>query len=249
MSSRRTCPVQFTSPLEPGILLRRYKRFLADVRLDDGREVTAHCANSGTMRTCAIPGNRVLLSPAANPKRKLRWTWEIAYVGLDGDVPALVNTFLPNKVVREGIESGAIEELDGYAGIRPEVPYGERSRIDLLLFDGGRPDAYVEVKNVTLLEAGESGIARFPDAVTTRGTRHLRELMTVVEDGLRGVLVFHVPRGDAEEVRPADAIDPEYGRTLRRAAAAGVEILAYRAQVTPDEVRIEHRLPVLFDEH
>jgi sugar fermentation stimulation protein A len=236
--------MRFPQPLLEGVLVRRYKRFLADIRLEDGREITAHCPNSGSMKTVAIPGNRALVSPADNPKRKLKWTWEVAYVG-DGSVPALVNTALPNRVVREGIELGLIPELAQYDAIRPEVPYGERSRIDLLLTGAGRPDTYVEVKNVTLLNDDEPGMARFPDAVTTRGTRHLRELMGVVAAGGRGVLVFHTARGDAEQVRPADTIDPTYGETLREAHAAGVEILAYRVRVTPEEVTIERPLPVV----
>lgn len=237
--------MRFPKPLVEGTLLRRYKRFLADVRLADGREVTAHCPNSGSMKTVAIAGNRALVSPADNPKRKLHWTWEIAYVGLDGGVPALVNTALPNRIVREGIEQGRITELADYPDTRPEVPYGERSRIDLLLTGPDRRDCYVEVKNVTLLADDEPGIARFPDAVTTRGTRHLRELMNVVASGGRGVLVFHVARADAEEVRPADAIDPEYGRTLREAVASGVEALAYRIHITPTDAAVERRLPVV----
>ena len=213
------------------------------MELLDGREVTAHVANSGTMRSCSEPGSRVLLSPAQNPKRKLKWTLEIIHTG--DSVPTLVNTALPNRVVREGIESEVITELTGYEDIRPEVRYGERSRIDLLLCSADRPRCWVEVKNVTLLE--EPGLARFPDAVTERGTRHLRELMRVVAEGDRGVLVFHVPRGDAERVRPADDIDPVYGDTLREAAAAGVEILAYRALVTPEEVVLEQPLTVVLD--
>ena len=236
--------MRFATRLVQGVLIRRYKRFLADVRLDDGREVTAHCPNSGSMKTVAIPGNRALVSPANNPKRKLKWTWEVAYVG-DGSVPALVNTVLPNRVVREGIELGTIPELAGYDTIRPEVPYGERSRIDLLLTGADLPETYVEVKNVTLLQDHEPGVARFPDAVTTRGTRHLRELMAVVAAGGRGVLVFHTARGDAQEVRPADTIDPTYGETLREAHSAGVEVLAYRVRVTPEEAVIERRLPVV----
>jgi len=233
--------MQFPDPLVPGVLIRRYKRFLADVRLEDGREVTAHVANSGTMRSCNEPGSRIWLSPARNPKRKLKWTLEIIHAG--DDVPTLVNTALPNRVVRQGIERGVLTELSGYETIRPEVRYGERSRIDLLLETPGRRRCFVEVKNVTLLE--EAGLARFPDAVTERGTRHLRELMRVVSEGDRGALVFHVPRADAERVRPADDIDPLYGDTLREAAAAGVEILAYRARVTPEEVTLEQALEVV----
>lgn len=233
--------MRFTEPLNEGILLRRYKRFLADIELADGTQVTAHCPNSGSMRTVAIPGNRALLSRATNPKRKLAWTWEIAYVG-NGTVPALVNTMWPNHVVREAIEAGQVAQLTGYGTIRSEVPYGERSRIDHLLMGEDRPDCYVEVKNVTLLH--EPGVASFPDGVTTRGARHLRELMQVVADGGRAVQLFHVARGDVDEVRPADSIDPHYGQTLRRAAAAGVEVLAYRAAVSPSGVTLADQIPV-----
>jgi len=233
--------VRFPEPLLEGTLLRRYKRFLADIQLADGTQVTAHCPNSGSMSTVAIEGNRALISRATNPKRKLGWTWEIAYVG-DGTVPALVNTMRPNHVVREAIEAGKVAKLAGYDTVRSEVPYGERSRIDHLLSGAGRPDCYVEVKNVTLLQ--EPGVARFPDGVTSRGARHLRELMRVVADGGRAVQLFHVARGDADEVRPADAIDPAYGEALREAAANGVEVLAYRARVTPAEVVLAQELPV-----
>jgi len=237
--------VEFPSPLVEGVLLQRYKRFLADVRLADGTEVTAHVANSGTMRSCSDPGSPVWLSPASNPKRKLQWTLEI--IEVRGGVRLLVNTMLPNRIVREGIEQGWIPELAGYDGLRPEVRYGTNSRIDMLLEHDARPRCWVEVKNVTLLE--EPGRARFPDAVTARGTKHLRELMGVVAAGERAVLVFHVPMGDAERVRPADDIDPLYGQTLREAAVAGVEVLAYRARVTLGGVRLERALAVDLDQH
>lgn len=225
-------------PLTAGRLLRRYQRFLADVELADGTVVTAHCPNSGSMLGCAVPGSRVLLSSSDNPSRKLPFTWEL--VQADGCWVG-INTALPNRLVREGIEQGIVSELQGYERIRPEVCYGsERSRIDLLLEEPGQ--CYVEVKNVTLVE---DGVARFPDAVTVRGQKHLRELMAMVEAGARSVNLFVVQRADARAVAPADAIDPAYGRLLRQAAGAGVELLAYRARVTPSEIVLCHRLPIL----
>ncbi len=224
--------------LLPGRLIRRYKRFLADVLLDSGETVTAHCPNSGSMMGCNIPGSRVFLSVSGNQTRKYPYTWEM--VETNG-VWAGINTSLPNRIVHEAISQGEIPELAGYKNIRPEVPYGKGSRIDLLLSNGG-PDCYVEIKNVTLVEEGR---ALFPDAVTTRGQKHLKELMEVVRSGGRGVIFFLVQRSDAESVSPADAIDPEYGRLLRTAVAGGVEALAYRAEVTPGEIRLARRLDVV----
>ncbi|HEY4745386.1 MAG TPA: DNA/RNA nuclease SfsA [Desulfuromonadaceae bacterium] len=217
------------APLIPGTLIKRYKRFLADVTLADGSMVTAHCPNSGSMKGCAVPGSRVFLSRSTNPNRKLAHTWELAES--DG-FWAGINTGLPNRLVREAIEDGTVAELQGYGTIRPEVPYGEHSRIDLLL-EGPTGRCFVEVKNVTLVEQGR---ALFPDAVTTRGQKHLNELMRVVREGDRGVIFFTVQRGDGHAVSPADAIDPEYGRLLRLALANGVEALAYRAEVTTEEI-------------
>lgn len=225
-------------PLIAGTLLRRYKRFLADVRLDDGSDVTVHCPNSGSMKGCALPGSRVYLSRSPNLERKYPFTWEL--VQADG-FWAGINTGLPNRLVREAIEDGRVTELQGYQTIRPEVPYGEQSRIDLLL-EGPTERCFVEVKNVTLVENGR---ALFPDAVTVRGQKHLRELMRVVREGDRGVIFFTVQRGDGNAVSPADAIDPEYGRLLRLALENGVEALAYRALVTPEEIRLTERLPVM----
>jgi sugar fermentation stimulation protein A len=225
-------------PLIPGTLIKRYKRFLADIALADGSEITAHCANSGSMKGCAVPGSRVWLSRSPNPKRKLAYTWEL--VETDG-YWAGINTFLPNRLVREAIEDGTAGALQGYATIRPEVPYGEHSRIDLLL-EGPAGRCFVEVKNVTLVECGR---ALFPDAVTTRGQKHLIELMRVVAEGDRGVIFFTVQRGDGNSVSPADSIDPEYGRLLRQALENGVEALAYRALVTPEEIRLTEQLPVI----
>ncbi len=232
--------MKLTPTLYPGRLLRRYQRFLADVLLESGETVTAHCPNSGSMRGCATPGSPVLLSLSSNPKRKLAHTWEL--VEADG-VWVGINTALPNRIVHEAIAAGEVQELAGYDAIRPEVPYGTGSRIDLLL-TGDRPPCYVEVKNVTLVEGGR---ALFPDAVTTRGQKHLRELMEVVRRGERGVIFFLVQRPDAASVSPADSIDPEYGRLLRLAVAQGVEALAYRAEVTPEEIRLSCRLPVRLD--
>lgn len=223
--------------LYPGTLIRRYQRFLADVQLVSGEIVTAHCPNSGSMKGCAVPGSPVLLSLSDNPKRRLKYTWELVqanglWIGL--------NTGLPNRLVREGIENGTVVELQGYDRIRGEVPYGGNSRIDLLL-EGKQELCYVEVKNVTLVDGR---VALFPDAVTARGQKHLRELMSVVRKGHRGVIFFVVQRGDGDSVAPADAIDPEYGRLLRQAVACGVEALAYRATVTPGEIALEHPLPL-----
>ena len=225
-------------PLVEGRLIRRYQRFLADIELADGAVVTAHCPNSGSMKGCMTPGSRVYLSHSGNKGRKLAFTWEL--VETDG-CWAGINTALPNRLVREAIEEGTVAELQGYGTIRPEVPYGEHSRIDLLL-EGAQGRCFVEVKNVTLVEGGR---ALFPDAVTARGQKHLRELMRVVGEGDRGVIFFTVQRGDGRSVSPADAIDPEYGRLLRLALDNGVEALAYRALVTPQEIRLTERLPVV----
>lgn len=225
------------SQLTPGRLLRRYKRFMADVELDDGAMVTAHCPNSGSMLGCAVPGSRVLLSRSDNPTRKFPYTWEL--VQADGCWVG-INTALTNRLAREGIEQGIVAELQGYELIRQEVCYGsERSRIDLLLEGPGL--CYVEVKNVTLIDGD---VARFPDSVTERGQKHLRELMAMVESGARSVNLFVVQRADARAVAPADAIDPAYGRLLRLAVEAGVELLAYQARVTPAEIVLSHSLPI-----
>jgi len=225
-------------PLLPGTLIKRYKRFLADIALDDGTAVTVHCPNSGSMKGCATPGSRVFISRSANPGRKYPFTWEL--VEADG-FWAGINTALPNRLAREAIENGSVVELQGYGTIRSEVAYGEHSRIDLLL-ESSRQRCFVEVKNVTLVE---NGLALFPDAVTTRGQKHLNELMRVVREGDRGVIFFTVQRGDGRSVSPADTIDPEYGRLLRLAMKNGVEALAYRASVTPEEIRLTERLPVV----
>lgn len=232
----------FDRKLVEGRLIRRYKRFLADVQLQ-GEVITAACPNTGSMLGCAEPGSRVWLSESDNAARKYRHTWEIVEVAGAEPVMVGINTGRPNALVAEAIASGAIPELAGYRTLRREVGYGEeRSRVDILLESPRRKSCYVEVKNVTA--AASRGVALFPDCVSERGAKHLRELMRLKAGGLRPVQVYCVQRGDVSEVRPADAIDPEYGRTLREAIAAGVEVLAYRARVTPSEIRIEERIPV-----
>jgi len=233
--------VRFSSPLIPATLIRRYKRFLADVRLDDGRELTVHTPNTGAMTGCAEPGSRIWLRDTGNPARKYPLAWELS--SAPGGALVGVNTHLANRLVREAIEGGVITELRGYSRIRQEVRYGEEgSRIDLLLQERGRADCYVEIKSVTLVRG--QGEAAFPDAVSARGSKHLRELAHMVRGGDRAVLLFCVQRADARLVRPAADIDPRYARTLAEARQAGVEILAWRASVSPDAIELDTRLPV-----
>lgn len=228
--------MQFPTPLIPGTLIQRYKRFLADVRLEDGTVITAHCANSGSMKGCLPENAPVFLSHHPDSKRKLAYSWELVRVG---ESWVGINTARPNAIVREGIETGAIAELSGYATIEAEKKYGENSRIDLLLTNPGR--CYVEVKNVTL---AEGDCALFPDSVTARGTKHLHELMNQVKAGDRAVMVFLVQREDCHTFRPAAAIDPTYAAALVQAADEGVELLCYACTVAPDGIHVSRRLPI-----
>lgn len=230
--------MRFASPLIPGRLIRRYKRFFADVRLGDGRLVTAHCPNSGSLLGCKEPGSLVHVSHHADPGRRLAWTWEMLRVGRTW---VGINTLWPNRLVVEAIENGTLGELQGYAGIRREVRVSPRSRLDLLL-EGTSGRCWVEVKSVTLRV---DRLAAFPDAVTERGTKHLRELIRVVRAGHRAALVFVVQRGDCRAFRPAYEIDPEYCGWLRRALDAGVEVLPYQARVTPRGISLMRRLDVV----
>jgi len=218
--------MKIPGPITQARLARRYKRFLADVILHDGSEVTAHCPNTGSMLGCQPDGARVILSVSDNPKRKLKYTWEL--VEISPGVWACVNTARPNAQAKEAIGLGVVTELSGYPTCRSEVRYGsEKSRIDLHLSGhSSLADAWVEVKNVTLCEQGEG---YFSDGVTTRGQKRLRERIAQTEAGDRAVLLFVVNHSGIEVVRPADHIDPAYGRLLRQAHAAGVEVLAYRA--------------------
>ena len=221
-----------------GRLLRRYKRFLADVELDSGEQITVHCPNTGAMTGCAEPGFRVWLSRSSNPKRKYAHTWELAQDAAGERI--CVHSALANRFVEQAIFRGAIPELGGYQQLRREQKYGEEgSRIDLLLGE----DCYVEVKSVTL-HLGD-GLGVFPDAVSERGRRHLRELMGVAARGERAVLLFAALHTGIARVAPADQIDPAYGETLREALAAGVEVLAYGAAIDPPSLRLARRLQVL----
>ena len=233
--------MQFPDPLRRATLIRRYKRFLADVRFDDGEEVTAHIANPGAMTGLAEPGLEVWLSPARNPARKLKWSWELARIDerLVG-----VNTAWPNAIVTEAIEAGAIAALSGYATLRREVKYGENSRVDILLGDEGRPDCYVEVKNVHLKRARG---AEFPDAVTKRGTKHLVELSAMVAASHRAVMVYLVQREDCDDFRLAGDIDPTYAKAFAAALDAGVEALCYACQLSIEAITLDRPLPIVRD--
>lgn len=224
------------SPLLPGVLLRRYKRFLADIRLDDGREIIAHTPNTGSMLQCAVAGHRVLVSRSDNPSRKLPFTLELIEVNrywVD------TNTLRANRVVEEGLRQGGLTSLQGY-DVQPEYRFGA-SRIDFLL-EKDSEKILLEVKNVTL--CCEPMTACFPDAVTLRGQKHLRELMSSVEQGYRGIILFLVQRGEAQLFSPADRIDPEYGRLLREAVGCGVEAMAVQTHVTSTSVTMARELPV-----
>ncbi len=240
--------MQFDPPLSEARLIRRYKRFMADVALPDGSEITLHCPNTGSMKNCQPEGARVWYSDSGNPKRKYPCTWELVEVpvtrkGGIGYAVAGINTGRANALVREAIEQSVIPSLNGYDSIRQEVKYGdENSRIDLLLSGEGQPDCYVEVKNVTL--AMSDGLGLFPDAVTSRGTKHLRELMRVVESGARAMLVFCVQHSGIQFVAPADDIDPLYGQVLREAIQAGVEVVACGGNLSADRITLDHCLDV-----
>ncbi|HWH79610.1 MAG TPA: DNA/RNA nuclease SfsA [Candidatus Binatus sp.] len=227
--------MRFKSRLIRGTLVQRYKRFLADVRLEDGQIVTAHCTNTGSMMGCKEPGSAVYISRSENLSRKLLYTWEL--IKTDGTWVG-INTMHPNKLVPEAVESGVIQELCGYQTIRREVKVSAHTRLDLCL-EGKSGNCFVEVKNVTL---AADGTAAFPDAVSERGTKHLKELMRLKRQGHRAAIVFVIQRKDCDNFRPADEIDPEYGRWLRRAVKAGVEALPYRAKVTPKEVILTERI-------
>jgi sugar fermentation stimulation protein A len=221
-----------------GTLIKRYKRFLADVKLRNGHVVTAHCPNSGSMLTCSEPGRTVYLSSHNSPKRKLRYTWEIIH--MPGSLVG-VNTLVPNRLIRHGVEMGRVVELSGYKTVRPEVKYGQNSRIDLLL-ERGEEKCYVEIKNCTLIE---DGVARFPDAVTSRGLKHLHELQDQVLSGHRAVIFFLVQRMDANRFEPADRIDPAYGKELRKALKTGVEALAYDVDIDLNRIRLNRSVECL----
>ena len=232
--------MQFNVPLIRGTLLRRYKRFLSDVRLDDGREVTAHCANPGAMLGVSTPGATVWLEPNDNPKRKLKFSFKL--IELEGGHLAGIDTGVPNRIVHDALKAGAIEELAAYGDIRPERKYGENSRIDFLLSEPGLPDAYVEVKNVHLRRDGD--LAEFPDSVTARGAKHLDELIRVHRAGARAVMLYVLQRTDVARLAFAADLDPAYAAAQTRAAAAGVEMLARRTHISTDAITLAGPAPV-----
>ena len=230
--------MRFPTPLIEARLERRYKRFLADVTIA-GETVTAHCANPGSMMGLNTPGARCFVAANDDPRRKLKYTLEI--VEADGGLVA-INTSNPNRIADEAVAAGAIPELAGYTERRREVRYGRNSRIDLLLTDPDRADAYVEVKNCHLMRT--PGLAEFPDSVTARGAKHLGELADMAAHGFRAVQIFIVQRGDCDRLRPARDLDPVYADALAAAEAAGVELLAYACSVTPEAVTLDRRIPV-----
>ena len=229
--------MRFPQPLVRGVLIQRYKRFLADVRLADGSEITVHCPNPGAMLGLNAPGSAVWLSASANPKRKLAHTLELveAEGGLVG-----INTMLPNRLVAEALAAGAIGELAGYGPARAEVKYGEASRVDFLLSAEGRPDCWLEVKNCHLRRSGT--LAEFPDCVAARSARHLRELATRVAAGDRAVVLFVVQRTDCDAFSACRDLDPAFAAELERAADAGVEVLVYGCDVGVETIAITHRM-------
>ena len=227
---------RYAGPLLEGTLLKRYKRFLADVDLGDGQVLTVHTPNPGSMKTCSDPGSRVRISDSNNPKRKLRHTLEQIRMGRTW---VGVNTGIPNRAVASAIQRGAIEPLTGYAELRSEVQDGHGSRLDLQLVDGDRR-CWIEIKNTTLRAGTE---AQFPDAVTERGRKHLGALSTLAEAGDRAVQLFVVSRGDVRTFRPAWDIDPAYAEALQEATERGVEIVVVRARYTPRGATITGTLP------
>lgn len=232
----------FPSPLVRGTLVRRYKRFLADVILENGEAVTAHVANSGSMMGLTEAGMEVWLSRSDNPKRKLAYSWELVR---DGDGLVGINTMHPNRLVADAIEAGTIDELAGYGGLRREVRYGRNSRIDILLPGDDRRDCYVEIKNVTLRrDGGQAGRAEFPDAVTARGTKHLGELSDMVAAGARAVMLYLVQREDCAVFSVAADIDPAYASALAAAVERGVEVICYVCRLTPAEIVVDRPLAI-----
>ena len=230
--------MRFQTPLVPARLIKRYKRFLADCMLEDGREVTAHCANPGSMMGLAEPGTRIWLEPNEDPKKKLKYGWRL--VDHENGHLTGVDTSIPNRALRAALEAREIAELSDYTSVRPEVKYGEGSRVDFLLSQDGLPDVYVEVKSVTL--SRQTGLAEFPDSVTARGTKHLGELARVVQAGHRAMLFYLVQRTDCSRVAVARDIDPAYAAALQTARDQGVDVVAYDTLMSPEEIKVGRAL-------
>ena len=234
--------MRFQTPLVPGRLIRRYKRFLSDVTLEaDGREVVAHCPNPGAMLGLAEPGMRVWLEPNDDPKKKLKFGWRL--VELDDGHWAGIDTAVPNRVVREALEARAVPALAAYSTVRPEVRYGKNSRVDFLLTEPGLPDAYVEVKNVHLRRQGR--LAEFPDCVTERGAKHLRELSAMVDEGYRAIMLYLVQRTDCDSFDLARDLDPGYGSAFDAAVAKGIDVICYETVISVKDVVLGKELPIL----
>ncbi len=223
--------------LIPAVLLKRYKRFLADVKLETGEIVTAHCPNTGSMKGCSEPGRTIYLSSHDNPKRKYKYTWEL--IAMPTSLVG-VNTLVPNRLVSKSIDQKLIPELSRYDFIQREVKIGEHSRIDLMLTDGGAKHCYVEIKNCTLVN---EAVAQFPDAVTSRGLKHITELENLVKAGHRCMMFYFIQRMDAQLFQPADHIDFEYGRRLRLAFDKGIEILAYDVRIDLQGIELNKKIP------
>lgn len=232
--------MKLPSPLIPARLIKRYKRFLADMELENGEVITAHCANPGSMLGLKQEGSLCWLSKSDNPKRKLAYSWELMEV--DGALVG-INTAHPNRIVEEAIQANAIAELTNYAHLKREVKYGQNSRIDLFLSDPARADCYVEVKNVHLLR--QPGLAEFPDSVTKRGTKHLGELADMVAQGHRAVMLYLIQRTDAAQFDLARDIDPAYAQAFEKAMISGVEAYAYGCTITPQNITLTNAMPIL----
>jgi sugar fermentation stimulation protein A len=236
--------MRFSAPLVPATLVRRYKRFLADVVLASGETVTAHCANPGSMIGLAAAGAPVWLSRSGNPKRKLSHSWELVEVDLGSGAELVgINTTNPNALAAEAIATGLIAELAGYGTVRREVKYGKNSRVDFLLEEPGRPPCYLEIKNVHLMR--QKGLAEFPDAVTKRGAKHLDELADMAAAGARAVMLFLVQIASAERFAVARDIDPIYGAHFDRARAQGVEAMARRCRLTRDRIEVAEPVAII----
>ncbi|USD62124.1 DNA/RNA nuclease SfsA [Vibrio sp. SCSIO 43140] len=233
--------MHFEPPLESGKLVQRYKRFLADITLADNKEITIHCANTGAMTGCAEPDSTVWYSTSDNPKRKYPNSWELTETKAGHTI--CVNTARANTLVVEAIQKNVVKELIGYQTLRTEVKYGqENSRVDILLQDSDRADCYIEVKSVTLLDEGNTGQGYFPDAKTTRGQKHLRELTEMVQSGHRAVLFFAVLHSGIEKVSAAHHIDAKYSQLLEQARQAGVEVICYKAAFSDNEMALTSAL-------
>ncbi|MGB1197600.1 MAG: DNA/RNA nuclease SfsA [Thalassotalea sp.] len=232
--------MKFNPPLSRAILIKRYKRFLADITLPDKSVHIAHVANTGAMKGCAETNDIVWYSTSDNPKRKYPFSWEITHTQQDHYI--CVNTLRANQLVEEALNNNIIKELRGFSSLQREVKYGtENSRIDILLKFDNKPDTYIEVKSVTLLE---NHMGYFPDAVTTRGQKHLRELIEMVEQGYRAVLCFAVLHTGINNVQAAKHIDPKYAELLINAINKGVEVIAYKAEISPDELLLTKPLDI-----